>query len=80
MNLQRAFDWAGDCDLLLAVGSTLVVEPAAGLPRVAKQNGALLGIITLSETPLDAVADIKIFDSCGKALSAVMAHLSEKKQ
>ena len=74
-DLQKAFAWAGDCDLMLAVGSTPVVEPAASIPRAAKQSGAALGIITLSETPLDSVADVKITEPCGKTLSSVLAVL-----
>jgi len=63
--LQKAFDWAADCDLLLAAGSTLVVEPAASIPRTAKSQGARLVIVTLSDTPLDSLADLKITESCG---------------
>jgi len=63
--LQQAFEWAADCDLMLAVGSTLVVEPAASIPRTAKKYGAKLCIVTLSETPLDSIADLKITESCG---------------
>ena len=74
-DLQKAFDWASDCDLLLAVGSTLVVEPAASIPRAAKHGGAALCIITLSETPLDPLADVKVTGPCGQTLSSVLAAL-----
>ena len=77
--LQKAFDWAADCDLLLAVGSTLVVEPAASIPRTAKSHGAVLSIITLSETPLDTLADLKIADSCGEVLRSTMEILNHLK-
>lgn len=69
--LATAVEWARDCDLMLAVGSTLVVEPAASIPRIAKQNGAKLVIITRSETPLDDIADLKISDSIGDVLGCV---------
>lgn len=69
--LQKAFDWACECDLLLAVGSTLVVEPAASIPRVAREHGASLCILTLSETPLDDIADLKIAEPCGSVLRRV---------
>ena len=68
MVLNRAFSWARVCDLILVVGSTLVVEPAASIPRIAKESGARLVIINLSETPLDDEADIRIFDAIGKTL------------
>lgn len=67
--LNRAFSWAHECDLMLVVGSTLVVEPAASIPRIAKESGARLVIITLSETPLDEEADLRIFDAIGKTLT-----------
>lgn len=48
------------CDLFLVVGSSLVVQPAAGLPVLAKQNGARLVIINKEPTPLDALADLVV--------------------
>jgi len=76
--LQKAFDWASTCDLLLAVGSTLVVEPAASIPRTAKSSGAALCIVTLSETPLDSMADLKITESSGFLLKDVISMLNKK--
>jgi NAD-dependent protein deacetylases, SIR2 family len=57
-DLDRAADLAISCDLMIVVGSTLVVRPASSFPSIAKENGALLVIITLSETPLDHYADL----------------------
>lgn len=56
-DLSRANDLANSCDLMIVVGSTLVVQPASSFPSIAKENGALLAIITLSDTPLDSYAD-----------------------
>lgn len=56
-DLDRANELAGSCDLMIVIGSTLVVQPASSFPSIAKENGALLAIITLSETPLDSCAD-----------------------
>jgi NAD-dependent deacetylase len=42
---------------MIVMGSTLQVQPAASFPAMAKQNSAKLAIITLSETPLDPLAD-----------------------
>jgi len=53
---------------MLALGSTLVVEPAASLPLVAKHNGAALVIVTLSDTPLDRLADLKIEAPVGEVI------------
>ena len=66
--LNTAFRWTSECDGLLALGSTLLVEPAASIPRLAKEKGAKLVIITLSETPLDDIADLKITSSIGALL------------
>ena len=76
--LNMAFQWGSDCDCLLALGSTLVVEPAASIPRLAKEKGAKLAIITLSETPLDDIADLKITSSIGELLSKAVNSLQPK--
>lgn len=70
--LDRAVQWSKECDLLIAIGSTLIVEPAASLPVLAKQNGARLAIVTLSQTPLDRIADLKIEGRAGETLRAAM--------
>jgi NAD-dependent deacetylase len=56
-DLDKANELANSCDLMIVIGSTLVVQPASSLPPIAKENGAHLAIITLSETPLDSCAD-----------------------
>ncbi|ODS32556.1 MAG: NAD-dependent protein deacetylase [Candidatus Scalindua rubra] len=56
-DLDKANNLALSCDLMIVVGSTLVVQPASSIPSIAKENGALLAIVTLSETPLDGYAD-----------------------
>ncbi len=56
-DLGRANDLANSCDMMIVVGSTLLVQPASSIPSIAKENGARLAIITLSETPLDHCAD-----------------------
>lgn len=56
-DLIRAERLVRGCDLLIAAGSTLQVQPAASFPLLAKEAGATLAIITLSETPLDRYAD-----------------------
>lgn len=59
------------CDLFLAIGSSLVVFPAAGFPALAKQRGAKLVIINREPTELDASADLVIHDDIGPTLAAV---------
>lgn len=66
--MMRAEAATLDCDLFLAIGSSLVVHPAAGFPVIAKQNGARLVIINREETPLDAFADLVIRQDIGDVL------------
>lgn len=60
------------CDLFLAIGSSLVVYPAAGFPAIAKQNGASLVIINRDETDLDPICDLVINEEIGPTLSAAV--------
>ena len=64
-DLERAQDLALSCDMMIAAGSTLVVQPAAAFPLIAKQNGAILAIITQSDTPLDDTADFVFHEKLG---------------
>ncbi|MCP4268016.1 MAG: sigma factor regulator FecR [Candidatus Brocadiaceae bacterium] len=68
-DLGRANNLTISCDLMIVVGSTLSVQPASSIPSIAKENGALLAIITLSETPLDHYADFLFHLKMEKFLS-----------
>jgi len=72
--MRRAEQVALDCDLFLAIGSSLVVWPAAGFPLMAKRNGARLAIINREATEFDAVADIVVREDIGTVLSPFIAH------
>ena len=65
------------CSTMLVIGSTLLVKPAAGLPDMAKQNGAFLAIINLSETPCDAMCDVLIREKAGVAVQAIVDKIKE---
>lgn len=69
--LQDAWAWAKKTDLFIALGSSLVVEPAASLPLVAKERGAKLVIINRDATPLDSIADAVIHAPLGETLSVI---------
>ncbi|ELY48402.1 SIR2 family NAD-dependent protein deacylase [Natronorubrum sulfidifaciens] len=56
--IQRARALARESDVFLAIGSSLVVEPAASLPRLAASPETTVGIINLESTPVDSTADI----------------------
>ena len=70
--MAEAVRLATSCDLFIAVGSSLVVEPAASLPRLAKRYGAKLAIVNREATPLDTVADLVIRAPIGEALRMVV--------
>ena len=69
--LQAATELTQSAELYLAMGSSLVVEPAASLPRLAASMGAKLVIINRDPTPLDSSADVKINTSLGEALHQI---------
>jgi NAD-dependent deacetylase len=70
--LQRAAEEAQSCDLLLVVGSSLVVYPAAGLPLLAARNGAPLAIVNREETPHDEVAAAIVRGSAAETLTRLL--------
>ncbi len=55
--LQAAFDAACSCQVMLVIGTSGVVEPAASLPRVAKQSGAWVIEINVETTPISRYTD-----------------------
>lgn len=67
--MRRAAELAQTCDLFLAIGSSLVVWPAAGFPQLAKSNGARLVIINNEPTDQDDLADLVIRHDIGETLS-----------
>lgn len=69
--LEKAVEWSAQADLFLAMGSSLVVRPAASLPELAQQRGARLVIINREPTPLDHLADLVIRGSIGETLSLI---------
>lgn len=66
--MARAAQWSRRCDLFIAIGSSLVVWPAAGFPMMAKQAGARLVIINREPTEQDDLADLVIRADIGDAL------------
>ena len=69
--MQRAQAETLASDLFIAVGSSLVVYPAAGFPEIAKRNGASLAIVNRDPTPLDDLADVVVNRPIGAALGTV---------
>lgn len=69
--IGRAVDAARRASLFIVVGSSLVVQPAARLPLIAAQSGALLAIVNRDPTPLDSVADLLLRESIGNAFTQI---------
>jgi NAD-dependent protein deacetylase/lipoamidase len=70
--MARAAEATLACDLFLAVGSSLVVHPAAAFPVVAKRNGARLAILNRDPTDLDEAADVVMNLQIGPTLGAAV--------
>lgn len=66
--MQRATELSRACDLFIAIGSSLVVWPAAGFPMMAKDAGARLVIINREPTDQDDIADLVIRHDIGETL------------
>lgn len=72
--MERAEQLARNCELFLAVGSSLVVWPAAGFPLMAKRAGATLVIINRETTDFDDLADLVVHNDIGEVLGPFIAH------
>jgi NAD-dependent protein deacetylase/lipoamidase len=73
--LDESAELAGSSDLFLAIGSSLVVYPAAGLPDLARRAGAKLVIINRDPTGQDAQAEAVIREPIGATLAQIDAAL-----
>lgn len=70
--VEAAVEAAADCDVFLAAGTSLQVNPAAGLCRVAMRAGARLVVANGSPTPYDAVAHAVLRDELTEVLPALL--------
>mgnify|MGYP002396364245 CR=1 FL=1 len=75
---QEAYHRSSLCDLFIVIGSSLVVQPAASMPLVAKRNGAKLVIINRDPTPYDDMADNVIHDQAGPTMAAILEKVKER--
>jgi NAD-dependent deacetylase len=75
--MRQAQDLALDCDLFLAIGSSLDVYPAAAFPVLAKRNGSRLVIVNREPTKLDSIADLVIHGEIGQVFEPFVSHGSD---
>jgi NAD-dependent deacetylase len=73
--MATAQDLARRAELMICVGSSLAVFPAAGLPRLTLENGGRLAIVTKGPTPYDDAADLKLDGEVDEELGAALAAL-----
>jgi NAD-dependent deacetylase len=73
--IERARELAEGADLMLCIGSSLEVYPAAGLPELTLQGGGRIAILTQGETPYDAEATVRLSGDLAEELPAVVAAL-----
>jgi NAD-dependent protein deacetylase/lipoamidase len=64
---------AADCDVFLAVGTSLTVHPVAGLTEIAAANGARVVVANAQPTPYDELADLVVREPIGSALPRLLA-------
>ena len=64
---------ARDCELLLVVGTSGLVHPAAGLPRIARRSGAAVVVVNPAESDLDGIADTVVRATAAVALPRLFA-------
>jgi NAD-dependent deacetylase len=74
--IERAFALAREATLMLVVGSTLEVQPVAGLPLKTLRAGGAFAIVNRGPTALDGLATLRLDGSAGEILSAVARRLS----
>jgi NAD-dependent protein deacetylase/lipoamidase len=72
--LKRGVQVSAECDLMLIVGSSLAVYPAASLPLLAKRGGAQIIIINVGPTAMDEIADIRIDAKAGETLPTLIGN------
>ena len=76
--MRRSRQAAIDCDLMLVVGTSAVVQPAAMIPVIAKENGAKIIEINPERTPLtDEISDYLIMGKAGEAMNRIMAAMAK---
>jgi NAD-dependent deacetylase len=75
--VAKAFALAREADLVLVVGSSLVVYPAADVPLVALRSGARMIVINVEPTPFDELAEVVIHGRSGEVLPEIVGLIGE---
>ena len=78
--IQRAWQAASRCDVLLSIGTSSVVYPAAGIAEVALQHGACVIEVNPDETPLSQSASFVLRGPAGEVLPRVVEQLQVQRR
>jgi len=70
--LYESMKRSEQADVFFVIGSSLVVNPAAEMPGIAKRNGAKLIVLNAGKTPYDKIADLRFFEQISEVLSPIM--------
>ena len=74
--VARSQEAASNCDVMLVVGTSATVYPAASMPEIAKENGATIVEVNPEPTPLtQSVSDYIVLDEAGPAMSAIVVEV-----
>ena len=76
-DLTESYEHSQNCNLFIVVGSSLVVTPAADMPKIALEAGARLVIINQGETPFDRMAHLRFREKAGEVLPVAVEKLKE---
>jgi len=75
-HLWRSRQLASDCDLMLVIGTSATVQPAALMPHIAKESGSKVIEINPEETPLTGIiSDYLILGKAGEVMSSIITEL-----
>ena len=75
--MTKAFSLAREADVMLVVGSSLVVYPAADIPLVALRSGARMIVVNAEPTPFDQLAEVVIHGRSGEVLPEIVELIGE---
>jgi len=75
---EEAYHRSSLCDLFIVVGSSLVVQPAASMPLVAKRNGAKFVISNRDQTPFDDMSDLVVHGEAGSTMKSILDHVKRE--
>lgn len=78
-SMERAISAARECDVCFSIGTSSLVQPAASLPFIALNAGAIVIEINPTPTPLSTIAHFSLKATAAEALTAIMTELSHRK-